>query len=157
MGIQALVALADVFTEQVIRALVNQLEQFASNSDADKLVTEVGVASKVSASSKEEQIKRPAEVRLKVGEALLQVVRLIGPLIPKYKKVLLNSFLRGAKDEDAFVRASCLHNLGELCGLLRYSLDSVAFEVFFYQSFFKINFLKTCLTFSYCSLASELR
>ena len=76
-----------------------------------------------------EPVRRPAEVRLKVGEALLQVVRLVGPLIPKYKRVLLNSFLRGTKDEDPFVRASCLHNLGELCALLRYSLDSVAFEV----------------------------
>lgn len=127
MGIQALVALADVYTEQVVHALVHQLEQFASNSEPDKLVTEIDEADV--AASKEQVQQRPAEVRLKVGEALLQVVRLIGPLIPKYKRVLLNSFLRGTKDPDAFVRASCLHNLGELCGLLRYSLDSVAFEV----------------------------
>lgn len=124
MAIQALVALADVFTEQVVHALVKELEQFIDRADA-RLVTELDQSQK----TKVQQVHRPAEVRLKVGEALLQVVRLIGPLIPKYKRVLLNTFLRGTKDEDAFVRASSLHNLGELCGLLRYSLDSVAFEV----------------------------
>lgn len=126
MGIQALGSLADVFTEQVVQALVGQLEQFI-DTEEPKLVTEYD-ASKIDTPTTQ-PVRRPAEVRLKVGEALLQVVRLVGPLIPKYKRVLLNSFLRGTKDEDAFVRASCLHNLGELCALLRYSLDSVAFEV----------------------------
>ncbi|XP_057368356.1 transport and Golgi organization protein 6 homolog [Daphnia carinata] len=126
MGIQALGSLADVFTEQVVQALVNQLEQFI-DTEEPKLVTDYD-ASKID-TPRTQPVRRPAEVRLKVGEALLQVVRLVGPLIPKYKRVLLNSFLRGTKDEDAFVRASCLHNLGELCALLRYSLDSVAFEV----------------------------
>lgn len=126
MAIQALVALADVFTEQVVHALVKQLEQFIERAEP-KLVSEYDQSQE--GAPKVQQVRRPAEVRLKVGEALLQVVRLIGPLIPKYKRVLLNTFLRGTKDEDPFVRASCLHNLGELCGLLRYSLDSVAFEV----------------------------
>ena len=126
MAIQALVALADVFTQQVVDALVDQLEHFSETAEP-KLVTEVDDSE--TSSPTVQYRERPAEVRLKVGEALLQVVRLIGPLIPKYKLVLLNTFLRGTKDKDPFVRASCLHNLGELCGLLRYSLDSVAFEV----------------------------
>lgn len=142
MGIQALVALADVFTEQVVHALVQQLKQFV-DPVKPQLVTEVD-QSEVEAPVVVQPIHRPAEVRLKVGEALLQVVRLIGPLIPKYKRVLLNSFLRGTKDEDPFVRASCLHNLGELCSLLRYSLDSVAYEVkkkkHFKDSFKNVNF-----------------
>jgi hypothetical protein len=126
MGIQALGSLADVFTEEVVHALVKQLEQFTDYKEP-KLVTEYEPSEMDNPTS--EPVRRPAEVRLKVGEALLQVVRLVGPLIPKYKRVLLNSFLRGTKDEDPFVRASCLHNLGELSALLRYSLDSVAFEV----------------------------
>lgn len=131
MAVQALAALADVYTEEVVNALVYQLEQLTAGPDSPDekpLVTELSSDDLMAAAGPPVHY-RPPEVRLKVGEALLQVVRLIGPLVPKFKKVLLDSFLRGTKDKDPFVRASCLHNLGELCGLLRYSLGSVAQEV----------------------------
>lgn len=126
MAVQALAALADVYTEEVVSALVHQLEQLTAEVP---LVTEVNSTNEGATGGPQPVHKRPPEVRLKVGEALLQVVRIIGPLVPKFKKVLLDSFLRGTKDKDPFVRASCLHNLGELCGLLRYSIGSVAQEL----------------------------
>ena len=130
MAVQALAALADVYTEEVVSALVHQLEQLTAEVP---LVTEVNKdpdeGGATGGGGPQPVHKRPPEVRLKVGEALLQVVRIIGPLVPKFKKVLLDSFLRGTKDKDPFVRASCLHNLGELCGLLRYSIGSVAQEL----------------------------
>ena len=141
MAVQALTALADVYTDEVVHALVRQLEQVTGSSDSaatpDKLVREVDDESNETDANGPAIINRPPEVRLKVGESLLHVVRLIGPLVPKYKRVLLDSFLRGTKDLDPFVRASCLHNLGELCGLLRFSLDCVTHEV--RKSFLKIN------------------
>lgn len=122
MSIQALVSLGDVYTDKVMSELVNQLE----NLTDPKLISELN--------DNERLVKqRPPEVRLKVGEALLQVVRLVGPLIPKYKNSLLNAFLRGTRDQDPYVRASCLQNLGELCALLRYSIESVAYEVYIYS------------------------
>ncbi len=57
----------------------------------------------------------------------------MGPLAPHHKRPLLDAFLRGARDPDAFVRASSLSNLGELCALLRYSIDPVLHEVHYSQ------------------------
>lgn len=125
MSVQALVALSDVYTDRVVHCLVGQLEQLTD----PKLVSEVNESDDTTTRPVR---KRPPEVRLKVGEALLKVVRLIGPLVPQYKNVLLNALLRGTRDDDPYVRASCLHNLGELCGLLRYSIDSVAHEVLYF-------------------------
>ena len=125
MGVQALASLADVHTETVLKALIQQLELFNPETEKPrKLVTEMD--EDVPESSIPE---RPPEVRLKVGEVLLKVVRQLGPLVPKYKNVLLHTFLRGTRDPDPFVRASSLSNLGDLCALLRYSLDSVIHEV----------------------------
>ena len=135
VAIQALTALADVHTEAVLNALIQQLEDMATNSSSSpKLVEEIGEESTITSTTTPRpggklHRHRPPEIRLKVGEALLKVVRLIGPLVPKYKRTLLHSFLRGTRDEDPFVRTSCLQNLGELCGLLRYSLGAVIHEV----------------------------
>jgi len=127
IGIQALTALADVYTEEVLTALIQQLEDvILVGNSSPKLIVEVDSEVPSPAGNR---LQRPSEVRLKVGEALLKVVRLIGPLVPQYKGPLLHAFLRGTKDEDAFVRVSALQNLGELCGLLRYSLGSIVHEV----------------------------
>ena len=135
IGIQALTSLADVYTEAVLKALIQQLEDVISvGNSSPKLIVEVDGEAPTPAAT--DRVQRPSEVRLKVGEALLKVVRLIGPLVPQYKGALLHAFLRGTKDEDPFVRVSALQNLGELCGMLRYSLGSIIHEVTKHQSFF---------------------
>lgn len=50
-------------------------------------------------------------------------------MAPKYKAVLLNTFLVGTKDDDHLVRASSLVNLGEICRVLSYKLGTVVTEV----------------------------
>lgn len=52
-----------------------------------------------------------------------------GELAPHYGHPLIGAFLRGTRDPDPSVRASCLSNMGELCQLLRFSLGSLAQEV----------------------------
>lgn len=50
-------------------------------------------------------------------------------MAPKYKSLLLNTFLVGTKDDDHLIRASSLSNLGEVCGVLGYKLGTVVTEV----------------------------
>ena len=69
------------------------------------------------------------QLRTKVGEALVQITRELGDLTPKYKNILLNSFLSCANDPDPMVRSSALSNLGEVCQLLRFSLGNIAGEL----------------------------
>lgn len=52
-----------------------------------------------------------------------------GEMAPKYKSLLLNTFLVGSKDDDHLVRASSLSNLGEVCSVLGYKLGTVVSEV----------------------------
>ena len=47
----------------------------------------------------------------------------------KYKTVLLNTFLSATKDDDHFIRASSLSNLGEVCRVLGYKLGTIVTEV----------------------------
>lgn len=50
-------------------------------------------------------------------------------MTPKYKSLLLNAFLVGAKDDDHLIRASSLSNLAEVCRILGYKLGSIVSEV----------------------------
>ena len=68
-------------------------------------------------------------VRTKIGEALVKITKDLGELTPKYKNLLLNSFLSTANDPDPLVRASGLSNLGEVCTNLRFSLGSITGEL----------------------------
>ncbi|KAG8271599.1 Transport and Golgi organization protein 6, variant 2 [Homalodisca vitripennis] len=70
-----------------------------------------------------------AETRLKVGEALIRVTKLLGELVPVYKTELINAFLCGTRDEDFLVRASSLSNLGELCRVLGFRVGPIVAEV----------------------------
>lgn len=49
--------------------------------------------------------------------------------VTKYKSLLLNTFLTCVRDEDHWIRASSLSNLGELCRVLGYKLGAVVSEV----------------------------
>lgn len=65
-------------------------------------------------------------------------------MVSKYKSLLLNTFLNGAKDEDDLIRASSLANLGEICKVLGYKVGTIGTEV----SFFK-DFQMVCLHFRF--------
>lgn len=69
------------------------------------------------------------EARLNLGEVLLRVTKNFGELAPKYRDLLVNSFLAAAKHSDPVVRSSAVSNLGELCGKLGYSFGPVVHEI----------------------------
>ncbi|XP_063951543.1 transport and Golgi organization protein 6 homolog [Lytechinus pictus] len=69
------------------------------------------------------------EKTLKMGEALVRATRELGELVPHYRGLLLNTIMAATRHSDAHIRASSLAHLGEVCGLLKYSLGAVIHEV----------------------------
>ncbi|CDQ63083.1 unnamed protein product [Oncorhynchus mykiss] len=110
-AIQGLAVLADFFPERILLRLQEEYQNVPSS-----------------------QKERSLETRLKVGEVLMRASRAMGDLAPHHGRPLIGVFLRGTRDEDRSVRASCLSNLGELCQRLNYALGPWAQE------------LSTCLT-----------
>lgn len=74
----------------------------------------------------DEYLSETAELdyRLVVGEAILKAAQEIGPLCYRYKGVLLNCFLRGARSPLDEFRTSSYANLAQLCRLLSYQVHS---------------------------------
>jgi hypothetical protein len=70
------------------------------------------------------------ELRIKVGESLVQVTRILGDFTPAHKNKLLNPFLAQVNHPDPLVRASSLSNIGEVCKNLRFSVGDVINEIF---------------------------
>jgi hypothetical protein len=67
--------------------------------------------------------RRSLEIRLNVGESILQVARRLGSVLPKYAQEFFSVLLLTVqKDPEALMRASALSNIAELCELLRYGL-----------------------------------
>lgn len=73
-----------------------------------------------------EQYRNPRkslEIRLNVGESILQVARRLAQALPKYASEFFSFLLVSAqKDPEALMRASSLSNIGEICELLRFGL-----------------------------------
>ncbi|XP_044519086.1 transport and Golgi organization protein 6 homolog [Gracilinanus agilis] len=102
-AIQGVALLADVYPEEILPSL---LAQYGNSTK-----------------------KLPPETRMKVGEALMRIVRALGDMVSKHREPLIHSFLRGAKDPDGSHRASSLSNLGELCQRLHFLVGPVLHEV----------------------------
>ncbi|KAK4880413.1 hypothetical protein RN001_008559 [Aquatica leii] len=105
-AIGGLASLADVFPETTIKVLAEEYAEFSRVAGKDG-----------------------HEVRMKIGEVLVRVVKGLGEMAPPYKAVLLNAFLIGTKDDDYLIRASSLSNLGEICRVLGYKLGTIVSEV----------------------------
>ena len=67
--------------------------------------------------------------RMKLCEALVRSLSMCGQILPVYREELLDAFLCGVRDEDELIRASSLSGIGELCGLLNFSIGSIIVEV----------------------------
>ncbi|ALC38483.1 Tango6 [Drosophila busckii] len=74
----------------------------------------------------DEYLAETAELdyRLVVGEAILKAAQELGPLCYRYKSVLLNCFLHGARSSLDEFRSSAYANLAQLCRLLSYQVHS---------------------------------
>lgn len=77
----------------------------------------------------EEYVRSEGNVKLKVGESLMRVIRNLGEMAPVYKSELINALLSGVRDSDFLVRASSLSNVGELCKLLGYRIGPIVEEI----------------------------
>ncbi|KAH8281728.1 hypothetical protein KR054_002475 [Drosophila jambulina] len=66
----------------------------------------------------------PLDHRLVVGEAILKVAQELGPLCYRYKAVLLNCFMHGARSPLDEFRMSAFANLAQLCRLLAYQVQN---------------------------------
>ncbi|CAH0557752.1 unnamed protein product [Brassicogethes aeneus] len=105
-SIGGLAAMADIFPDTILNILCEEFTDFSKKDDEDG-----------------------QEVRTKLGEVLVRVTKKLGEMAPKYKSLLLNTFLNGTKDEDELIRASSLSNLGEICRVLGYKLGSIITEI----------------------------
>ncbi|VDL17207.1 unnamed protein product [Hymenolepis diminuta] len=70
------------------------------------------------------------EFRLKIGEAIVRVLRELGEIAPKYRDAVVAGLLTASKDDSEFIRAASLSNLAEICQLLGESIQSVIYEIY---------------------------
>ena len=66
---------------------------------------------------------------MKLGEALVKVVRDCGDTLPQFSDAILAAILSNVCDSDSMVRASSLSNLADVCSLLRFSFTQIQSEV----------------------------
>ena len=69
------------------------------------------------------------EIRTKIGEAMVQVTRILGELTPAHKNKLINPFLAQLNHPDPLIRSSSLSNLSEVCKNLRFSIGDILHEI----------------------------
>ena len=74
--------------------------------------------------------EKAIEIRTKIGEALVNITKILGEMTPAHKNKLLNPFLAQINHPDPLIRASSLSNLGEICKNLRFSLGGIVDEIF---------------------------
>ena len=74
-------------------------------------------------------ISTSSELRMKLCEAIIKTCQLCNELLPMYTSVILSALMTGVKDKDSAIRASSLAAIGEICGLLKFSIGSIIFEV----------------------------
>uniref|UniRef100_A0A182F4H4 RNA polymerase II assembly factor Rtp1 C-terminal domain-containing protein n=1 Tax=Anopheles albimanus TaxID=7167 RepID=A0A182F4H4_ANOAL len=70
------------------------------------------------------------DYRLKVGEATVKTVETLGPFAIRYRDVLLNGFLTGARHRLDEIRASSLANVGNISRILSYQVHHYFYELF---------------------------
>ncbi|XP_047144902.2 transport and Golgi organization protein 6 homolog isoform X1 [Hydra vulgaris] len=70
-----------------------------------------------------------SELRMKLCEAIVKSCHLCGSLLPSYTQFVIPALLIGVKDSDPFVRTSSLSALGDVSGLLQFSVDPYLVEI----------------------------
>ncbi|XP_059060492.1 transport and Golgi organization protein 6 homolog [Achroia grisella] len=70
-----------------------------------------------------------AEMRMKIGDIIVKVIKKLGDMAIVYKTLLLNTVLCGCRDDDPLIRTSALSNLAEIALMLHYKIGSIIYEV----------------------------
>ncbi|XP_063702763.1 transport and Golgi organization protein 6 [Culicoides brevitarsis] len=99
--IRLILALTNIMESEVIEALIAEFE----NNELD------------------------VDFRMKIGETTVKIAEALGPITYKYRKELVNCFLRGATSEKPELRASSLSNMGSICRILTYQVANFFQEI----------------------------
>ncbi|KAM3964746.1 transport and golgi organization 6 [Aphomia sociella] len=70
-----------------------------------------------------------AEIRMKIGDIIVKVIKNLGDMAIVHKTLLLNTILCGCRDDDPLIRTSALSNLAEIALVLHYKIGSIIYEV----------------------------
>ncbi|XP_028041997.1 transport and Golgi organization protein 6 [Bombyx mandarina] len=70
-----------------------------------------------------------AELRMKIGDVIVQVTKRLGDMAIVHKTVLLNTMLCGCRDDDPLIRTSAISNLAEIARVLHYKMGTIIYEV----------------------------
>jgi len=76
-----------------------------------------------------EDRKAKEEVRLKLGETLVQIAQRCGEVLPVYAALLMNTFLVNVKDPNPVIKASSLSNLATMCETLKFAIHPFISEL----------------------------
>uniref|UniRef100_A0A0X3Q0D7 Transport and Golgi organization protein 6 homolog n=1 Tax=Schistocephalus solidus TaxID=70667 RepID=A0A0X3Q0D7_SCHSO len=69
------------------------------------------------------------EFRLKMGEAIVRVLRDLGQMAAKYRDLVMSGLLKASSDADEYIRAASLSNMAEFACLLRHSIQPVVYDI----------------------------
>ncbi|XP_058168360.1 transport and Golgi organization protein 6 [Anopheles ziemanni] len=101
-SVRLLVSLCEVFETETVEVLIKEYHSVDKNID----------------------------YRLKIGEAIIKIVEVLGPTAIRYRDELLNCFLFGMKNSVDEFRTSSLANIGNICRILSYQVHHFFYEVF---------------------------
>ena len=105
-AINGLVAVADQYSEVVVNTLTEEYLNISQRVQLDD------------------------EIRVKLGEALVRISKLLGEMAITFKKRLIHTFLCGCRDSNPVFRTSSLSNLAEVCRVLNFKLGDSLIEVY---------------------------
>ncbi|BHF70312.1 Transport and Golgi organization protein 6 [Sparganum proliferum] len=69
------------------------------------------------------------EFRLKMGEAIVRVLRDLGQMAVNYRDLVMSGLLKASSDPDEYIRAASLSNMAEIARLLRHGIQPVVYEI----------------------------
>ncbi len=131
-AIKGLAALASINIQSTLPALCHDYAQLSgqgvvsSRLDYDR---ETGQLKRNDAAPQVVSSLCSFQVRLKLGETLVRVVRDCGEMVPHYSDMILAAVLVNTRDLDPLIRASSLSNLADICPLMRFSFGQIQNEV----------------------------
>ena len=138
-GLVALASSCPTHRDKVIDTLCQEyacLSGPPSRRAASKINTETGQlrtsdSGAAATTGKEGAVHRgnSPELRMKLGEALVRIVRETNELLPHYIEQVMAAILVNVRDPDPLIRASSLSNLAEVSSLARFSLTPFQNEV----------------------------
>ncbi|GAA27667.2 transmembrane and coiled-coil domain-containing protein 7 [Clonorchis sinensis] len=116
-AIRGLAALGHSLTDRTLSTLLDRFRQLCVPVSGKEPSQQTSQNSRV-------------EFILKLGEAVMRILRDLGCMAPKYRTQVLHCMTVGSKDTEPLVRAASLSNVTELCRLLRHAMGPIVYEVF---------------------------